>query len=232
MLSDDETRREDRSRHDELQHIYKENKESFPDSLRLRMRRAISWIGRAERADDNDARFIFYWISLNATYVTEERQDGIKEMNLLDAFLEQIMELDEESVLHDLMRAEFSNIQVLLDTQYIFQPYWHNWNWEKILRDKNEAVYREFRQGDAIEMLSTVLKRLYTLRNQLVHGGATWNGSVNRRQVEDGARMLASIVPRIVRLMMDYPDRHQQWGRCPYPALFPPGDRLGSVPPS
>ena len=55
--------------------------------------------------------------------------------------------------------------------------------------------------------------RLYVLRNQLVHGGATWNSSVNRDQVKDGARILAFIVPIFVDLMMDNPDR--DWG-APY----------------
>ena len=232
MLPDGEMRSETLSRHQELRHIHEENRGSFPDGLNLRMRRAISWLDHAERTDDHDSRFIFYWIALNATYATEERPDGTKEMKLLEAFLNQIAELDGEGVLHDLMRAEFSNIQELLERKFMFQPYWHNWNWEKILGDENEDVTMRFRQGDATPLLSTVLKRLYTLRNQLVHGGATWNGSLNRDQVKDGARMLASIVPRIVQLMMDNPHTHQQWGRCPYPPQFPPGDRRGSVPTS
>ena len=28
--------------------------------------------------------------------------------------------------------------------------------------------------------------RLYTLRNQMLHGGATWNSNVNRDQVTNG----------------------------------------------
>ena len=34
-------------------------------------------------------------------------------------------------------------------------------------------------------VLSIVLSRIYTLRNQLVHGGATWDSSVNREQLRD-----------------------------------------------
>lgn len=58
MLPDGETRRETRSRHHELQHIYEEKKESFPYSLNLRLRRAISWIDRAGRADDDDDSYL------------------------------------------------------------------------------------------------------------------------------------------------------------------------------
>ena len=47
-------------------------------------------------------------------------------------------------------------------------------------------------------VLSIVLSRLYVLRNQLVHGGATWNGKVNRAQVRDGANLLGKFVPAVI----------------------------------
>lgn len=210
--------------HRELQQIFAKKRDLFASMLQLRMRRAISWIDRAEQADgDDDSRFIFYWIALNAAYSTDEAQDGTSEMALLNAFLEQIVELDEERVLHGLVSEEFPNIRLLLENKYIFRPYWDRGrdrgNWEEELRRESAKIHRALHESDTRRMLYIVLNRLYTLRNQLVHGGATWNGSVNRRQVEDGARMLASIVPRIVRLMMDYPERHQQWGSCPYPVI-------------
>lgn len=35
----------------------------------------------------------------------------------------------------------------------------------------------------------------FTLRNQLMHGSATWNSSVNRAQVRDGRALLARVLP-------------------------------------
>ena len=44
----------------------------FPQTMGLRVHRAISWIGRAEACDgDDDARFIFLWIAFNAAYADE-----------------------------------------------------------------------------------------------------------------------------------------------------------------
>ena len=40
----------------------------------LRMRRATSWIECAAKADDDDARFIFYWIAFNAAYGRRDRK--------------------------------------------------------------------------------------------------------------------------------------------------------------
>lgn len=40
------------------------------------------------------------------------------------------------------------------------------------------------------KIIEWVLIRLYTLRNQIIYGGATWNSNVNRSQLNDGARRI------------------------------------------
>lgn len=47
-------------------------------------------------------------------------------------------------------------------------------------------------------MLSIVFQRLYTLRNQLIHGGANWNSAVNRDQLRDANGILGDVVPIII----------------------------------
>lgn len=66
-------------------------------------------------------------------------------------------------------------------------------------------------------VLSIVLDRLYVLRNQLVHGGATWDSHANREQLRDGAAILGQLVPAILHLMMrdDAPDL----GEVAYPMI-------------
>ena len=55
------------------------------------------------------------------------------------------------------------------------------------------------------------------LRNQLVHGGATWNGAVNRDQVRDGAALLSWLLPTFIDIMMDNANR--DWGKPFYPVV-------------
>ena len=44
-------------------------RDDFPESLTLRVHRAISWLGRAEKEnDDADVRFILLWIGFNSAY--------------------------------------------------------------------------------------------------------------------------------------------------------------------
>ena len=58
---------------------------------------------------------------------------------------------------------------------------------------------------------------LDVLRNQLVHGGATWNSSINRAQVKDGAAVLGWLLPVFIDIMLDNPD--QDWGKPYYPVV-------------
>lgn len=55
--------------HAELKTKQRAVREGFPQTMSLRVHRAISWIGRAEACGaDADARFIFLWIAFNAAY--------------------------------------------------------------------------------------------------------------------------------------------------------------------
>lgn len=55
------------------------------------------------------------------------------------------------------------------------------------------------------------------LRNQIVHGGATWNGSMNRDQVRDCVAILSELVPLVIELMMDNPNT--LWGDANFPPV-------------
>jgi hypothetical protein len=50
-----------------------------------------------------------------------------------------------------------------------------------------------------------VLSRIYKLRNQLIHGGATWGSSVNCNQVRDCVGFMGKLVPLVIEVMLDHP---------------------------
>jgi hypothetical protein len=70
--------------------------------------------------------------------------------------------------------------RLLLDNRYIYQDFWNYRNgkltetaWQRNFADANKAARTALAQRDTATVLSIVLSRLYTLRNQLMHGGAT-----------------------------------------------------------
>lgn len=66
-------------------------------------------------------------------------------------------------------------------------------------------------------MLCLVLDRLYVLRNQVIHGGATYQSSVNREQVKSSRHLLAELMPVVLEVMIN--DQNSDWGEIRYPVI-------------
>ena len=182
----------------------------------LRVHRALSWLRRAEQADkDDDIAFICLWIAFNAAYAQELA--GFSEKETFRQFLECVCTLDEEKWLHNIVWSTYSNsIRTLLNNQYVFQPFWDAMNgktpgedWKQALEKKRTQVQRALAAQDTARVLFETFTRLYTLRNQLMHGGATWQSSVNRPQVRDGRAILAHLLPAVLAIMMAHPQQFQ-----------------------
>lgn len=200
----------------------------FPETMGLRAHRAISWIGRAETCgEDYDARFIFLWIAFNAAYA-DEREFQAMAPGERAAFIDYFGRLvvrDKHRCIYKALWQQFSgSVRLLMENRYIFNPFWQHHNgidgfddWEERFKASSRSFARAFQAGDSVRVLSFVFDRLYVLRNQLVHGGATWNSGVNRAQVRDGAAILTFLMPVFVDLMMDNPQ--DDWGRPFYPVI-------------
>lgn len=201
----------------------------FEENLSLRVHRAISWLQGAERSRQNgdlDAAFICYWIAFNAAYVQRAGlHQQFSERKFFDWYFGQIVALDSQGMVSRAIWHRFSGaIRGLMRNHYVFAPFWHcqhgdtdDSEWRTRFEQQQRSINRALAKQDTVRVLTTLFDRLYVLRNQLMHGGATWNGSVNREQVADGVRILASLVPQFVDLMMDNPD--EQWGLVPYPVV-------------
>lgn len=200
----------------------------FPETMGLRVHRAISWIGRAEACvEDNDARFIFLWIAFNAAYADEREFQAIApgERTAFADFFGRLVALDSDRRIYMAIWQRFSGpVRLLLENRYVFNPFWQHHNgidgfedWEERFTASSRAFVRAFQSGDTAKVLSFVFDRLYVLRNQLVHGGATWNSRINRAQVRDGAAILGFLMPAFIDLMMDNPGK--DWGKPFYPVV-------------
>ena len=180
----------------------------FPETMGLRVHRAISWIGRAEaERQDADAAFIFLWIAFNAAYADEADVTDSTPLGERRQFVElltRLVELDDKARLHAAIWERFQgSVRKLMENRYVFRPFWLNRNgvpgnddWMRKFRISAESFTRSMMDRDTARVLSIVFDRLYMLRCQMMHGGTTWNGSVNRAQVKDGAAILGFRFPR------------------------------------
>jgi len=67
------------------------------------------------------------------------------------------------------------------------------------------------------KLIEVLLDRLYTLRNQIMHGGATYKSKVNRAQVRDACNILKLFIPIIIDIMMEHWE--EDWGEIYYPVV-------------
>ena len=204
------------------------------DQMALRMRRATSWLQRAELAmnsddqDDFDAACVFYWISLNAAYAQDIPVNLTRGKKWTDSegfkrYADRIVERDITSSLAGLI-FEHNREDVLRLTEdvYLCKDFWlvrngslsgQGWKarFEKECRLSRQYLMSRDRRL-VREVLPLIFDRLYVLRNQLVHGGSTWQGSVNRTQVKLGASILSFLVPAFVSIMLE--NASADWGHA------------------
>ncbi len=213
-------------KHAVLKERQRQERDGYPTNMALRVHRALSWLERAEHCEDVDARFIFLWIAFNAAYANEiGNQERATEQKVFGLFLQKLLDMDKDDVLYKLIWNEFPHsIRVLLNNQFVYQPFWdyHNGQleedqWKSKFERAKVSAHQALGSHDTAAVLAIVLSRMYTLRNQLIHGGATWNSRVNRDQLRDCSAFLGKLVPFIITLMMDNPGT--LWGEPCYPVV-------------
>ena len=133
--------------------------------------------------------------------------------------------MDGESRIYLAIWDRFSQeIRLLLDNKFVFAPFWRHQarefggaGWEISFDSAKKAANRALAEKNTAVVLSILFDRLYVLRNQVIHGGATWDSSANRNQVRDGAALLGCLLPVFIDLMMDHPDA--EWAMPMYPVV-------------
>jgi hypothetical protein len=209
---------------------HRAEREEWHANLSLRVHRALSWLDRSEQLgeqQDLDGQFIFLWISFNAAYATDiDEKYREPEQQTFRGFLEKLTQLDAGKKRFDaLVWTEFpKSIRVLLDNPYVFADFWKAQNgslpeeiWKANFGAANRAAHLALGKQDTVTVLSIVLSRIYTLRNQLIHGGATWGSSVNREQLRDCTNFMGKLTPLVIEVMMDHPET--LWGEACYPVV-------------
>lgn len=202
------------------------------DARRLRFHRVEKWLERARAVSalkDRDTAFLLYWIAFNAAYAKDGKPRS--EAAEFRKYFNTLLRLGGRRAVHDEICVEFdAEIKKVVDNVFLFEPFWekarnraegadaeHDAEWNRDFRAEGEkvrAALEDPAKGDPLTVLVVLFRRLYTLRNQLVHGGATWGGRLNRYSVENGERLLAFTVPIFLRLMRENPD--EDWGAPPY----------------
>ena len=207
-----------------LKEAHRNLRDGFDESFSIRVHRALSWLERAEKeSSDADAGFIFYWISFNSNYSIElDDRLRLSETKRFQDYFKLIVESDDNNQIYNLVWERFpQEIRGILNNEFIFQAFWQvpdaQSNWKDAMEESKNIIGKALKNKNTVVILQILFSRLYVLRNQLIHGNATWNGQLNRQQVNDGYRLLGALQPVFLSIMMSNP--HKEWGRLAYPII-------------
>ena len=186
------------------------------EHLTRRLERCSSWIEKAEdHGKDPDMAFVCLWIAFNALYGYEiadpkEKSDSI----FRSEFFKKICEKDENKKIYKAIWQEFSDsIRTLTRNQFAYKAYWQSRNeeiseeeYKTRKRNDDQAIGRALKHQRTAIILEKLFERLYVLRNQLMHGGATYNSKRNRNSIGDGHKILLLLVPEFLEIIEENSD--------------------------
>lgn len=198
-----------------------------PRWLTVRLTRADTWWRRGDElrtAGDLDLAFVLYWTAFNAAYAQDVPTDfpdkKDPDRTVFGKFLRTLVALNSRAI-HDAISGPlWRYIGPVLENRYLFSSYWHFVNgvsdaadWEAKQNGINRAAREALRKRKTGKALTILFQRLYTLRNQLMHGGARWNSRRNRDSVENATPIMRHLVPVFLDIIRSHPER--DWGQ-PY----------------
>ena len=167
-----------------------------------------------------------------------------KEWEKLKGFLGKLIHKDTEQAIRDVLwGAKLSDrhgdgslrgaVPRLLANQYVYCLFWHcvhnrvDNRWRAEFRRANDRCTRHLAVSKALVkparvgyVLKEVFSRLYTLRNQMFHGGTTCGTGKGRGQLEDATRVMENLMPAVLSILQVHIGLHRStdyWGVVAYP---------------
>jgi len=199
-------------------------------SLRDRIRRALSWMKRAAAVshEDRPPRFVELWIALNALYgrrnYGEESSGG--EFEDFEDFITRLGKITsgQEMLQHITCKQHIRRrARNFVKNQYLWIEFWEG-NMGELnvqIANKGEQLERAISCNDSIKILKCLFERLKVLRNQIFHGSSAANTRHNQDALVPGILLLEELLPAFVKVMISQGTR-QVWPEIPYPARRTP----------
>jgi hypothetical protein len=197
-----------------------------------RLQRADSWIQAAQElpSDRMHEAFIFLYIAFNCMYGRRKYEGDESQIEEdLDMFIGRILVMQQKdaqqggTILKDAMASCRQDGAVLIRDRFLVNRYWRgNQPAAALLAKLNkEAVsaLEAYADGNYQVFLATLVRRISVLRNQVMHGCATYGArSYGRASLEKALHVLKALVPAFYQLMRRH-GHEITWDAIPYPRL-------------
>ena len=206
----------------ELREQFKENRDGWNESLRVRVHRAISWLQSAEKhSEDNDIALLSLMISLHACYLTDEFSENQTKHSAKESWARFTKNLQETSQMRQLQMLLQKTDHFGFLMAVSMNPYLHAETYSDGLeagkaaaKASNARLQELFKKDATSEMLIFIFENLNTLRNQIAHGSRTYDSELNSSAVEQGKQFLFEAVPLIIEALIENPE--VDWGELEF----------------
>ena len=202
-------------------------------SLSIRIHRACSWLRRAQEAarthgsESLDDQLVLLWIAFNSLYGVwdEEENHPARDIESVRNFVRMMLELDRTDSYGKLLQRERVLAERLFDNIYLDHYFWRGLEEgdgdDETWRNMPQKGRRYLDDGRAELALDRLLLfRVYQIRCQLVHGGATHGSKLNRQSVADCGRLLHLVLDCTLRIVIERADDlKERIGRICYPPV-------------
>jgi hypothetical protein len=199
------------------------------EDVRIRIHRALTWLEFADRCDatkDLDARLVAQWIALNSLYGRWDPRAGsaMPDRESLRAFAEQALSHDQDGLIAAVLRGHAKLAVSLFEDRYLCRHFWEQPTSPSGRQRNRDAAWgaatarEQLREGRHAAVLDRVLDRIHFVRNQLVHGGSTYNGRLNRTAVRRASQMMEHLLACFLQVLMEH-GYVDDWGPLCYPPI-------------
>lgn len=190
----------------------------------VRFHRACSWLQRAEQAtkDDLDLALLSQWIAFNALYGQWDHgnREPVADTECWKVFLERMIELDQSGHIADAFAKNKTLVMSIFDDEFLSRHYWQEPNGKRATQSKRTMFDARtwFVQNKWLMILDRLFDRIYFLRCQLVHGAATYNGSLNRTSIRRCSQAMDHAIRAFLMIWINH-GSDEDWGIMCYPPL-------------
>jgi hypothetical protein len=204
-------------------HLYEE--------VRVRIHRALTWLEFSERCDvreDLDAKLIAQWIAFTALTSQWNKKTKAPEPDAAATrlFIQQILDHDQDGLMQMVLETNDRAARALFEDAYLAKQFKSRETAQnsKPRNGSGKTFTTKSTMEDILEhaqfepWLEAVLERILFVRNQLVHGGSTYNGRLNRVAVRRASSLLEHVVACFMQILMEH-GYTDDWGDLCYSPL-------------
>ena len=195
------------------------------ENLRIRLHRCFSWASRISEHQENDSideAFLCAWVAFNSLFarIDGDSNEFLPEKESMASFMDLLLSIDRQDKLKSFLDESEWQMEEILQCKFLQQSFWKSLdgNDQVVLKNWNKDSFKYFRKKGDTVLLQQVLRGIYVMRNQLIHGGSTHGSQMNRSTLMLCLYVLEPMLNCFIDILI-HEGSDLDLGPLPYPPL-------------